>query len=185
MGVLVMNQTQPIKDLALVEKLSTYLKKTYTRDYMMFRCMLFFALRTQDILSLQVKDVRGKYQIYFKEQKTGKTKIIEIHPDLVGELEEYTANMKDEDWLFPSQIKGRPLSREQAFRRLQKAGQQCGMPSLSGHVIRKTFCYHSYQNGTPIGVLSELLNHASEKVTRRYIGLEQEDIKKAYFSVKF
>ena len=27
MGVDVMNQTQPIKDLALVEKLSTYLKK--------------------------------------------------------------------------------------------------------------------------------------------------------------
>lgn len=180
-----MNQTQPIKDLALLEKLSVHLKKTNTRDYMMFRCMLHFALRTQDILSLKAEDVRGKYQIHFKEQKTGKTKIIEIHPDLLVELEEYTANMKDEDWLFPSQIKGRQLSREQAFRRLQKAGQKCGMPSLSGHVIRKTFCYHSYQNGTPIGVLSELLNHASEKVTRRYIGLEQEDIRKAYFSVNF
>ena len=78
MGVLVMNQTQPIKDLALVEKLSTYLKKTYTRDYMMFRCMLFFALRTQDILSLQVKDVRGKYQIYFKEQTQEKQKSLKF-----------------------------------------------------------------------------------------------------------
>jgi len=180
-----MNQTQPIKDLTVLEKLSKYLKKTHKRDYMLYRSMLYFGLRTQDILSLKVGDVKGKYQIHFKEQKTGKTKIIEIHPDLLPELHEYTRDKEDEGWLFPSQIKGRPLSREQAFRRLQKHGQQIGMPSLSGHVLRKTFCYHSYQNGTPISVLSQLLNHSSEAVTRRYIGLEQEDIKRAYFSVKF
>uniref|UniRef100_C5DB39 Integrase family protein n=1 Tax=Geobacillus sp. (strain WCH70) TaxID=471223 RepID=C5DB39_GEOSW len=180
-----MNRTQPIKDLAVIEKLGRYLKKTNTRDYMLFRCMLYFALRTQDILSLKVKDVRGKYQIYFKEQKTGKTKIIEIHPDLRPELEEYTQNMADDDWLFPSRIKGRPLSREQAFRRLQAAGKKCGLPSLSGHVLRKTFCYHAYKNGVPLHILSELLNHSSEAVTRRYIGLQQEDIKRAYFSVQF
>ncbi|WP_220775419.1 tyrosine-type recombinase/integrase [Bacillus sp. BML-BC060] len=180
-----MQITQPIKDLAVVEKIGNYLKKTNTRDYMLYRCMLFFALRTQDILSLQVKDVRGKYQVYFKEQKSGKTKIIEIHPDLVPELEEYTKNMEDEDWLFPSQKKGQAISRQQAFRRLQDAGRKCGLETLSGHTLRKTFCYHSYLNGTPISILCELLNHSSESVTRRYIGLKQEDIRKAYFSVKF
>jgi len=180
-----MNPTEPIKDLAVLEKLTQYLKKTHTRDYMLFRCMLFFALRTQDILRLKVGDVRGKYQFYFKEQKTAKGKTIEIHPDLLPEIEEYTKGMDDEEWLFPSQIKGRAISREQAFRRLQKHGQASGMPSLSGHTLRKTFCYHAYKNGTPLSVLSQLLNHSSESVTRRYIGLGQEDIKNAYFSVNF
>lgn len=179
-----MKITQPIKDLSVIEKLSDYLKKDNTRDYIMFRCMLYFALRTQDILTLQVKDVRGKYQVYFKEQKTSKTKIIEIHPDLVPELEEYTKNMDEEDYLFKSR-KGDAISRIHAFRILQNAGRECGLDSLSGHVLRKTFCYHSYLNGTPISILSELLNHSSESVTRRYIGLEQEDIRRAYFSVKF
>ena len=55
----------------------------------------------------------------------------------------------------------RPLSREQAFRRLQKAADGCNLEvSVSGHVLRKTFCYHSYMNGTPLHVLSELLNHS-------------------------
>ncbi|MGH0680966.1 tyrosine-type recombinase/integrase [Bacillus luti] len=179
-----MKTTQPIKDLSVIQKISDYLKKDNTRDYIMFRCMLFFALRTQDILTLKVKDVRGKYQIHFKEQKTSKTKIIEIHPDLVPELEAYTQNMDEEDYLFKSK-KGDSISRVHAFRILQNAGKECGLESLSGHVLRKTFCYHSYLNGTPLHVLSELLNHSAESVTRRYIGLEQENIKQAYFSVKF
>ncbi|EOQ04687.1 hypothetical protein KOY_04862 [Bacillus cereus VDM021] len=179
-----MKTTQPIKDLSIIGKLSSHLKKSNTRDYIMFRCMLFFALRTQDILTLKVKDIRGKYQIHFKEQKTNKTKIIEIHPSLLPELEEYTKNMDEEDYLFKSK-KGDAISRVHAFRILQNAGKECGLESLSGHVLRKTFCYHSYLNGTPLHVLSELLNHSAESVTRRYIGLEQENIRQAYFSVEF
>ncbi|MFF5401162.1 tyrosine-type recombinase/integrase [Peribacillus butanolivorans] len=180
-----LNKTEPIKDLSLIKKLGNHLKENYTaREYILFRSMLYLALRTQDILSLQVEQIRGKYQIHFKEQKTGKTKLIEVHPELQREIEVYTKNMEDTDYLFPSQ-KGKAISREHAFRLLQQAGQDCGLPSLSGHVLRKTFCYHSYQNGTPLHVLSELLNHSSEKVTRRYIGLEQEDIKQAYYAVNF
>ena len=97
-------------------------------------------LRAENARYFIVKSWRCKRKIsdLLQGTKTGKTKIIEVHPDLSGELAEYTKDMENEDWLFPSQIKGRPISREQAFRRLQKAGQECGMPSLSGHVIRKT-----------------------------------------------
>lgn len=186
-----MNYTEPIKDLAIVSKLGEHLKKNNTRDYMLFRSMLFLALRTSDTLDLKVGDVRGKYKLNFKEMKTGKTKIIEIHPKLLPEIEEYVKDKEDSQPLFPSQMKDkdgnmRPLSREQAFRRLQKAADECNLGvSLSGHVLRKTFCYHSYMNGTPLHVLSELLNHSSEAITRRYIGLNQENIKQAYYAVSF
>lgn len=186
-----MNYTEPIKDLSIVTKLGEYLKKTNKRDYMLFRSMLYLALRTSDTLDLKVVDVRGKYRLNFKEMKTGKTKVIEIHPELLPEIEEYVLGKADNEPLFPSQMKDkkgnpRPLSREQAFRRLQKAADECNLGiSLSGHVLRKTFCYHSYMNGTPLHVLSELLNHSSEAVTRRYIGLNQENIKQAYYAVSF
>ena len=72
---------------------------------MLFRSLLYLALRTSDTLSLTVGDVREKYRINFKEEKTGKTKVIEIHPDLREEYEEYTKNKADDEPLFPSQMK--------------------------------------------------------------------------------
>jgi integrase len=186
-----LNRTEPIKDLTIIKKLGDYLREVNTRDYILLRSFLYLGLRTQDTLTLRVKDVRGKYKIHFKEKKTGKTKIIEIHPSLIPELEDYVRDKEDDDFLFRSQMRDRsgnrrPLSREQAFRRLQLAADQCNLGvSVSGHVLRKTFCYHSYMNGTPLHVLSELLNHSSEAVTRRYIGLNQENIKEAYLAVNF
>lgn len=186
-----LNRTEPIKDLTIIKKLGDYLREENTRDYIMFRSFLYLGLRTQDILSLKVKDVRGKYRINFKEKKTGKTKIIEIHPSLIEDFDEYVKDKGNEEYLFQSQMRDktgnkRPLSREQAFRRLQKAAKDCNLGTpVSGHVLRKTFCYHSFKNGTPLYILSELLNHSSESVTRRYIGLEQENIRQAYYAVNF
>lgn len=186
-----MNLTEPIKDLKIIEQISDHLRETNQRDYIMFRSFLYLGLRTQDILNLKVKDVRDKYRIHFQEGKTKKKKIIEIHPNLQKDFAEYTRDKDDEEYLFKSQMPNRdgserPLSREQAFRRLQKAGVDSGANvQLSGHTLRKTFCYHSFKNGTPLSVLSELLNHSSEAVTRRYIGLSQQDIKQAYYAVDF
>ena len=187
--VIIMNKTEPIRDLVTIKKIEKYLKETDTRDYVMFKCFLYLGLRTQDLLSLRVKDLRHKARFIFKEQKTNKTKVIEIHPELSEVLEIYTEKMDEDDPLFASQKRNedgslRPLSREQAFRRLQRAGQRVGV-DLSGHVLRKTFCYHAHKNGTPLYVLSEVLNHSSEAVTRKYIGLNQENIREAYLSVSF
>ncbi|MDG5473918.1 tyrosine-type recombinase/integrase [Jeotgalibacillus sp. ET6] len=184
-----MNRTEPIKDLKKIRKLSNHFQGNNDRDYILFQCFLYLGLRTQDTLKLRVGDVRNKYKIHFKEQKTGKTKIIEINPNLIEILDQYIKEMNDQDYLFPSRKKNsdgsqRHITREQAFRRLQIGGEEIGIP-LSGHVLRKTFCYHSFKNGTPLHVLSELLNHSSESMTRRYIGLGQENIKQAYFSVDF
>lgn len=189
--VIFLNITEPIRDMKKIKQLSEHLKATNERDYMMFRTFLYLGLRTSDTLSLKVKDVRDKYKIHFKESKTRKVKIVEIHPSLQTDFEAYTKDKDDEEYLFKSTMKNkdgteRPISREQAFRRLQKAAVECDLDqSLSGHTLRKTFCYHSYQNGTPLSVLSELLNHSSEAVTRKYIGLEQENIKQAYHAVNF
>jgi len=180
-----MNLTQPITDLETINKIGVYLKNQNMRDYILFRCMLYLALRTQDIIDLKVGDVKGKNRIVVKETKTRKRKYVDINPDLLKELADYTEFKGDDEPLFPSVRTKKALSRAQAFRSLQKAGQAIGMESLSGHVLRKTFCYHAYMNGTPLSVLCELLNHSSEAVTRKYIGLRQEDIKEAYYSVSF
>lgn len=189
----ILSLTRPVKDLSLIKKISDHLKETNLRNYMLFRFHFYTALRTQDVLRLKVKDVRGKYQIAYEyeitvqEKKTKKTKFLNINPELQRDIEEYTENMNDDDYLFPSQKRNpdgsqRPLTREQAFRILKKAGEEVGV-KISGHALRKTACYHMYKKGIPIAVISQMLNHSSERVTRRYIGLEQEDIKQAYYSL--
>ncbi|MFW6130292.1 MAG: helix-turn-helix domain-containing protein [Atribacterota bacterium] len=45
------------------------------------------------------------------------------------------------------------------------------------HTLRKTWGYHSRKNfGIPIELISEKLGHSSNAVTKRYIGISQEEI---------
>ena len=40
--------------------------------------------------------------------------------------------------------------------------------------MRKTFGYHYYQKYKDIAMLMELFNHASAAITKRYIGINQD-----------
>ena len=49
--------------------------------------------------------------------------------------------------------------------------------SYGTHTLRKTWGYHARKNfGIPIELISEKLDHSSNAVTKRYIGISQEEI---------
>lgn len=50
---------------------------------------------------------------------------------------------------------------------------------IGTHTLRKTFGYHYYQQTHDIATLMILLNHSSESVTKRYLGIEELDIQNA------
>lgn len=169
-----MKTVQPIRDKKLIERMKNELRKSGTRDYMLFCFGINIGLRISDILSLKVSDVRDKSHLTLTEQKTGKVRRIKIN-GIYDDLNTYIQGMNDNDYLFRSQ-KGDnlPISRVQAYRILNKAADAIGLDEIGTHTMRKTFGYHFYQKTKDVALLQELFQHSAPSVTLRYIGINQD-----------
>jgi len=83
--------------------------------------------------------------------------------------------MDPDDYLFPSK-KGSHISTTQAYRSLQKAAKVLGRDDIATHTMRKTFGYFYYRKTRDLTFLQEIFNHSAPIITKRYIGLIQEEI---------
>jgi integrase len=163
-----------------------YLRSKCERDYVLFMFGIYSGLRIIDLLSIKVKDVKGKDYIYLHERKTGKEKRFPIQEDLQNIIEEYTRNMKDHEYLFQSrQGNNKPLTRTRAWDILNKAAKEFNLDSIGCHTMRKTFGYFLYQQTKDILLVKEILNHADASTTYRYIGLTGVQKDKAMKKLSF
>ena len=67
-------------------------------------------------------------------------------------------------------------SRTQAYRIVKKAAAATlDETHISCHSLRKTFGYHAWKKGTSPVLLMDVYNHSSFVITKRYLGIEQDD----------
>ena len=93
-------------------------------------------------------------------------------------------NIRKCDYIFNGQKKGKPLSRSQAFRIIKKAANELHMESgISCHSMRKTFGYYAWKCGTPPAILMDIYNHSSYEITRRYLGIKQDDKESVFLNI--
>lgn len=177
-----MELVQPIKDLNVMKDLKKELGKGKfgKRNLFMFELGLNAGMRISDLLALRVKDVRGVTHIKVKEQKTDKLNHFYVaHIEKI--INKYTNGMQPDDYLFPSRQQNKHINRGQAYHILKTASIRSGHGDLAigCHSLRKSWGYHLYKGGTDISELMSLLNHSSQAVTLRYIGIERENLDKA------
>lgn len=171
-------KVQPIKEKEVLEDIRSYFESRSERDYFLFVLGINIGVRIGDLLKLQVKDVRDKVYLSIREEKTGKTKQFRINPMLRGIIEDYTYDKEPRDYLFPSRKTKEPISRVQAYRIMRDAGEALGLEQVGTHSLRKSFGFHLYQKTKDIALLQEIFNHSSERVTKIYIGIAQDEIDK-------
>jgi integrase len=174
-----MRTVQPIRDIEKIAAMKAELLKTGRRNWFLFVLGINTGLRISDILKLKVKDVKGKSHLMIYEQKTGKYKRFKINRELQQHILFYTANMRDEDYLFKSLRSPFPIKRIQAYKILNRAAKKIGISEIGTHTLRKTFGYHFYQRTKDVALLQEIFNHSSPSITLRYIGINQDLIDKA------
>ncbi len=169
-----MEFVQPIRDPEIVADIKDYLRKVNQRNHVMFLLGINTGLRIGDLLKLRVRDVTGTH-IVIREQKTNKTKRVLITSELRKELESYIRNKPSNEYLLRSREgQNRPITRSMAYKVLRQVATEFRLQEIGCHTMRKTFGYFFYQQYKDVALLMKLFNHSSEKVTLRYIGVEQD-----------
>ena len=90
-------------------------------------------------------------------------------------IQEYTKDLDPEDYLFPS-TKGGHLEVNTAYQMFQKVAKLLGRDDLGMHTLRKMFGYHYYKKTKDVATLIGIFDHSSEKITKRYIGINEDEI---------
>lgn len=170
-----MEIVNPITDKKKLQDMKEALMMSSYRDFVLFEIGINSGLRVSDLLSLKVKDVRGKLHLSITEGKTKKKKQFYIQ-HISDVIEKYTKHMEEDDWLFPSRKGNKAISRIQAYNILNKAADLIGLEKIGTHTMRKTFGYWYYKQTKDVAYLMKIFNHSSQSVTLRYIGIEQEEI---------
>lgn len=190
-----MSTTQPIKNTKDIEALKDYFLNCQKnlRNYALFCTGVNTALRIGDILNLTWGDVYDFRQNAFRkhiivcEHKTGKENTIALNENVTQSLSRYLHSLSDVNagtFLFPGRTPDIPLSRTQAYRVIKQACTDLNLPEhISCHSLRKTFGYHAWVSGVNPTILMVIYNHSSFRVTKRYLGIEQDDKDKIFLTL--
>jgi integrase len=183
-----MATTQPIRNKHQVRELTEYyLKRGEIRNYVLIVMGVHTALRISDLLRLTWDDVydfdnlRVRESITLTEKKTGKTKVVALNGQIVRALMLYAYCATRGAFLIINERTNRAISRIQAYRLIRAASEALKFLShVSCHSLRKTFGYHAWKSGTSPAVIMEIYNHSSFAVTKRYLGVTQDDKDEVY-----
>ena len=187
-----MAATEPIRDKKQLRELAEYfLRKRQFRNHALVVLGACTALRISDLLRLTWDDVydaaRGEFRQHVSvvEKKTGKRKVIALNAQAIRALRLYYLRRRGR-YIFASNRKeDRPISRIQAWRIIHGAVVAAGIRGkVACHSLRKSWGYHAWTSGnvSPV-VIMDVLNHSNYETTRRYLGVAQDDLDRAYLGM--
>jgi integrase len=154
----------------------------------------FWGLRISDILKLKWQDILDKDGFVIVERKTHKIREIKINPQLKQHIRECYKQINPrsvDKEIFISQ-KGTIFSiqRVNVIFKSIKSRYNLRVDNYSTHSMRKTFGREVFsQSGTNAELslvkLSQLFNHSSVMVTRRYLGITRDELLQTYDVLSF
>ena len=186
-----MAATEPIRDKNKLRQLAGhYLKRGQLRNYVLIILGAHTALRIGDLLRLTWEDVynerSGEFRshITITEKKTGKQKTIALNHKAAAALRLLYPNRRGAFIFVNNRKIPAPISRVQAWRIVKAAVEAIKLAGCYGcHSMRKTFGYFAWKSGVLPVMLMDIYNHSSFEITRRYLGISQDDRDKVYLSM--
>lgn len=175
-------KVDPIVDLKSIKSIKKLLSDN-PRDRLLFIMGINSGLRVQDLLELKVGDVDIKVgdRITLREKKTGKENVIILNKEINGALIEYLKSIEliKDHYLFKSRKgKNYPLTTYAVTGYVKRWAESINLKGNYGaHTLRKTWTYHQRKTfGVSWEVLAKRLNHSSPSITRRYLGIQEEEV---------
>ncbi len=189
-----MDFVEPIRDKKKISQIKNQLEgaKRY-RDLLLFVVGINTALRISDLLQLKIGDfvddqsnLRKSFSI--REEKREKRNQVVINTSISEAFAKYlvaynnVASDPDYFVFFSSKRSGpnytRPITRVQAWRVVAEMCQAVGLSGNYGtHTLRKTWGYHARQTGVPLELIMAKLNHSNIAMTKRYLGITDDELR--------
>ncbi len=154
----------------------------------------FTGLRISDILALRWRQILHTSEFTVIEKKTGKRRTLRLNPELqkhIADCFEHIKPLGIESPILVSQ-KGTTYSvqRINVILKEIKKKYKLKINHFSCHSLRKTFGRQVYNMNSDSAELAlvklmELFNHSSVAITKRYLGLRQEEILETYDCLTF
>ena len=177
--------------LNLVRKL--YKDGNY-RTSLLIGCGCFFGLRISDILSLSWNMLLDSDSFILNEKKTGKKRIIRINEGFQKHIKDCFNALKIQDKSEKCFVSNKKMvytvQRINVILKEIKTKYNLKIEHFSTHSLRKTFgrkvVEQAGENSEMALIkLSELFNHSSPMITRRYLGLRHEELMNVYEELVF
>lgn len=124
-----------------------------------------------------------KKGIYLDTPKNGKTRTIDIDPEITAMLRQLRAEQAGKAisrFVFTQEDSPEPMHPQSPTRYLKKFSERYNVPDMHPHKLRHSFASVAITNGADVASVSEKLGHSDKAVTlRMYTHADQESIKRA------
>ena len=167
-------------------------------DYVMsllIGCGCFFGLRISDLLSLTWKQILSEDGMFtLNEKKTGKRRTIKVNANFKKHIEDCHKALGITDDNKPCFIsrKGCVYTTQRINVKFKYIKVRYGlkMGNISTHTMRKTFGRKVFESAgeqaeVALVRLMELFNHSSVAITKRYLGIRQQELMETYDLLDF
>lgn len=190
-----MKFVEPIRSQQKLNEIKELLKSNgKIKDLLLIEHGVNSALRISDLLTLKVWDmyevdwsIKEYYEI--KQAKTWKTTKVDIVWNVINTLKLYAetyphiVSNKNHYMFFHSKsnTKGdKPISRQQARKIITRVCEVVWLKGRYwGHTLRKTRWTLARKKGITLAIIQEKLNHSSLSVTKRYLGITDDEVREA------
>ncbi len=154
----------------------------------------FTGLRISDLLGLRFSQFENGDLLTIVETKTKKMRKIKINSDLktiVQRVRDKMGVMNSEQFIFLNKYRNKVIDKSYVNLKLKEIFKRYDIHNegnISSHMFRKTLGnrvlrLNNYSNESIIKLM-ELFNHSSPSITRRYLGLREQEILDVYDSLR-
>ena len=154
---------------------------------------VFTGLRISDLLTLKYSDLLGNDVLRITEKKTKKVRSIKINKDLKDIIERIVSKMKVSELntlIFLNRFGTKSIDKSYVNVRLKEIFSRYRIKvggNVSTHTFRKTLGrrvmeVNNYSNESLV-LLMELFGHSSMSITKRYLGIREQEIHDVYDSL--